>query len=123
MAQAYLILEAGERQFPLIEGQSWAVGRGDGCAVMIDSRSVSRLHALIQRRDAGDFSLVDLGSRNGSFVNSRRVSVPVVLQDQDRLLFGDQEMVFRNLSELASVLTLAETDTRNAPTTSLRTHS
>jgi ComF family protein len=28
---------------------------------MLDSRSVSRLHALIQRKDAGDLALVDLG--------------------------------------------------------------
>jgi hypothetical protein len=76
--------------FPLGEGQSWAIGRGDGCAVMLDSRSVSRLHALIQRRDAGDLALVDLGSRNGSFVNGTRVSFPVALNDKDKLLFGDQ---------------------------------
>jgi adenylate cyclase len=47
---------------------------------MLDSRSVSRLHALIQRRDAGDLALVDLGSRNGSFVNGARVSFPVTMR-------------------------------------------
>ena len=56
---------------------------------MLDSRSVSRLHALIQRKDAGDYSLVDLGSRNGSFVNNRRVSLPVPLNHEDRLVFGE----------------------------------
>src|ERR1700730_16870471 len=123
MSQAYLILEAGERRFPLATGQSWAIGRGDGCAVMLDSRSVSRLHALVQRRDAGDFSLVDLGSRNGSFVNARRVSVPVVLNDKDRLVFGDQELAFHNASHAASVLVAPGTNTRNAPTTALHTHT
>ena len=101
---AYLILESGGRRFPLWDGLSWAIGRGDGCAVMLESRSVSRLHALIQRKDAGDLALVDLGSRNGSFVNSRRVSFPVVLNDRDRLLFGDQQLVFRNPTQPASVL-------------------
>src|SRR5215470_2799120 len=95
---AHLHQEATDRRFTLADGQSWAIGRGDGCAVMLDSRSVSRLHALIQRRDAGDFSLVDLGSRNGSFINTHRVSVPVVLNDKDRLVFGDQELIFRNPS-------------------------
>ena len=90
---------------------------------MLDSRSVSRLHALVQRRDAGDFSLVDLGSRNGSFVNGHRVSLPVVLNDKDRLVFGDQELVFRNLSAVAAVAVAPLLDTRNAPTTSLHTHS
>jgi adenylate cyclase len=119
----YLFLEKARRRFPLASGQAWAIGRGDGCAVMLDSRSVSRLHALIQRKDAGDLALVDLGSRNGSFVNSRRVSFPVVLNDKDRLVFGDQELVFRNPSRSAAVLAVPETDTQNAPTTALHTHN
>ncbi len=118
-----LILEATGRRFPLVEGQSWAIGRGDGCAIMLDSRSVSRLHALIQRRDAGDFSLVDLGSRNGSFVNQRRVSTPVALQNEDRLLFGDQQMVFQDPVRSGAIAPEPLVDTRNAPTTSLHTHS
>jgi adenylate cyclase len=119
----YLTLEGSARRFPLCDGQSWAIGRGDGCAVMLDSRSVSRLHALIQRRDTGEFSLVDLGSRNGSFVNNHRVSLPVVLSDSDRLVFGDQELVFRNLADCGAVPSQSLVDTRNAPTTSLHTHS
>ena len=85
----YLLLQPGDRRWRLSNGPSWAIGRGDGCAVVLEGRSVSRLHALIQRREGGDFSLVDLGSRNGSFVNGRRVSVPVLLHDSDRLVFGD----------------------------------
>jgi adenylate cyclase len=116
-------VESNGRRFPLSDGQSWAIGRGDGCAVMLDSRSVSRLHALIQKRDNGEFALVDLGSRNGSFVNARRVSLPLVLNDRDRLVFGDQELRFRSTSRSAAVLTEPELSTRNAPTTALHTHS
>jgi adenylate cyclase len=85
---------------------------------MLDSRSVSRLHALIQRRDAGDFSLVDLGSRNGSFVNDKRVCIPQVLSDQDHLVFGDEKLVFRNPSPSTTVAAPG-TDTRTAPTFAL----
>lgn len=118
-----LLIESSGRRFQLADGQSWAIGRGDGCAVMLDSRSVSRLHALIQKRDTGDYALVDLGSRNGSFVNSRRVSVPVVLSDRDKLLFGDQELQFRNQSRASGALPEPELSTRNAPTTALHTHT
>ena len=93
--EAFLLLQPAGRRFPLNAGQSWTIGRGDGCAVMLDSLSVSRLHALIQRRDGGDFSLVDLGSRNGCFVNGQRVSLPRILRNDDRLVFGDQELLFR----------------------------
>ena len=116
-------MESSGRRFPLGEGQSWAIGRGDGCAVMLDSRSVSRLHALIQRRDAGDLALVDLGSRNGSFVNGTRVSFPVTLNDQDKLLFGDRQLIFRNPTRSASVLRASTVDLRNEPTTAIHTNS
>src|ERR1035438_3616478 len=120
---AFLILESTNRRFPLADALSWAVGRGDGCAVMLDSRSVSRLHALIQKKDDGDFCLVDLGSRNGSFVNSKRVSVPQVLRDNDRVTFGDQELAFHSLVNSSVTLPPLRTDTRNDPTTALHTHS
>lgn len=90
---------------------------------MLDSRSVSRLHALIQKRDNGDLAVVDLGSRNGSFLNSRRVSVPMVLHHEDKLVFGDQQLEFRSYSRAAVPASEVETTTRNAPTTSLHTHS
>jgi len=121
--EAFLLLESNGRRFPLTTGQSWAIGRGDGCAVMLDSRSVSRLHALIQRKDGGEYSLVDLGSRNGSFVNARRVSLPLLLNDKDRLVFGDQELIFRNPLAANSVLEAREVTTRNMPTTALHTHT
>jgi adenylate cyclase len=119
----YLVAESTGRRFPLGDGQSWAIGRGDGCTVLLDSRSVSRLHALIQRKDGGDLALVDLGSRNGSFVNGSRVSFPSVLNDKDRLVFGDQELVFRYPSRGDSIMASVSTDTRNEPTTALHTHS
>jgi adenylate cyclase len=119
--EAYLETAAGDRSYPLAGAQSWAIGRGDGCAILLDSRSVSRLHALIQRKDAGDYSLVDLGSRNGSFVNTRRVSVPVHLHDQDRLMFGDQELVFHTPVDFATVAS-AEINTRNMPTTMMHSN-
>ena len=62
-------------------------------------------------------------SRNGSFVNSRRVSVPVVLNDKDSLIFGDQQLLFRNPAPSSTALSAPTTDTRNAPTTSLQTRN
>lgn len=123
VSEAYLLLVGSDSRFPLVAGQTWAVGRGDGCAVLLDSRSVSRLHALIQRRNAGDYFLVDLGSRNGSFVNGRRVSVPMRLQDQDRLLFAEQELIFCNPLGTAVEPGALGTGTRNTPTAALNAQS
>ena len=123
VSEAYLVLVGSDRRFPLVAGQTWAVGRGDGCTVLLDSRSVSRLHALIQRRNAGDYFLVDLGSRNGSFVNGRRVSVPMRLQDNDRLVFAEQELVFCNPLGTGTEPGGLGTTTRNTPTAALNAQS
>ncbi len=49
---------------------------------------------MLQRMETGEFYLIDLGSRNGSFVNGRRVSVPVTLHSGDHLTFGQTELDF-----------------------------
>ena len=121
-SEACLLLTGSGKTFSLDSGRTWAIGRGEGCAIQLDSRSVSRLHALIQRWDAGDYYLIDLGSRNGSFVNRRRVSLPLRLHDQDRLVFAEQELLFRNPTETSTQPT-AGTSTRNQPTESLHSES
>ena len=118
----YLLCLSNNRRFLLQDGQSWAVGRGEGCAVMLDSRSVSRLHALIQRKDAGNLAVVDLGSRNGSFLNGKRVSVPATLRDKDRIVFGDQELIFLNPTRPAGATPPQPPDMRDEPTTALHTN-
>jgi adenylate cyclase len=127
-SETSLVLGSTGRRFPLTAGQTWAIGRGDGCAVLLDSRSVSRLHALIQRRETGDYSLVDLGSRNGSFVNGHRVSLPTVLNDRDKVLLGDQELVFQSAASSVGPAgqgsaVVPGVDPRSLPTTALHTHT
>lgn len=108
------------RTAPLTNGRSWAIGRTDGCALVLDSRSVSRLHALVQRLENGSFCLIDLGSRNGSYVNGRRVSVPQALADGDDLVLGDSHIRFHCTS--GAIPTVRATDTGVA-TSALLAHS
>lgn len=49
---------------------------------------------MLQCTETGEFYLIDLGSRNGSFVNGRRVSIPVTLRNGDRLTFGQTDLEF-----------------------------
>lgn len=49
---------------------------------------------MLQCTETGEFYLIDLGSRNGSFVNGRRVSIPVTIRNGDRLTFGQTELEF-----------------------------
>ena len=105
----YLLLktESGNRYLPLVGSHCWTIGRSDDNNFVIPDRWISRNHAMLQCMETGEFYLIDLGSRNGSFVNGRRVSVPVTLRNGDRLTFGQTELDFftptnDNSSPLAS---------------------
>ena len=84
-----------ETTFPLVDRTVWTVGRSRRNEILADHEMISRKHAMIQRSGA-DFLLVDLGSRNGSFVNDTRVAVPVLLKHKDEVRFGGQKFLFLN---------------------------
>jgi adenylate cyclase len=89
-----LSTRSGDRYLPLQGIQCWTVGRSDNNNLVLSDRWISRNHAMFQAIDQGDFYLIDLGSRNGTFLNGRRVTVPVILQDGDLITFGQTELRF-----------------------------
>ncbi|BAC09962.1 adenylate/guanylate cyclase domain-containing protein [Thermosynechococcus vestitus] len=82
--------------FPLTGGNCWTIGRSEDNSIVLSDRWMSRNHAMIQRMGRGEFYLIDLGSRNGTFVNGRRVSIPIALHNGDRITFGQTELDFFN---------------------------
>jgi DNA-binding winged helix-turn-helix (wHTH) protein len=95
-------LVSGRREWLLAEGSN-LVGRDRGCAVRIDSPTLSRRHAHIFR-NGGQATLEDLTSKNGTYVNTRRVTQPVVLEDGDDVQFGSVTMTYRTLDLLPSTI-------------------
>ncbi len=85
-----------DQSIPFTVGTSWTLGRGPENTIVLKDKWTSRNHAVIQIMDSGNFYLIDLGSSNGSFVNGRRVSIPVALQSGDRVTLGttDMELIF-----------------------------
>ncbi|MEB3337664.1 MAG: adenylate/guanylate cyclase domain-containing protein [Leptolyngbyaceae bacterium] len=86
--------EFGDRHLPLASGSCWTFGRSDDNNFVLPDRWISRNHAMLQFMENGEFYLIDLGSRNGTFVNGRRVNIPVKLQSGDSLTLGQTEMEF-----------------------------
>jgi adenylate cyclase len=89
-----LYTASGSKRLPLTGGNCWTVGRSEDNDFVITDRWISRNHAMLQAMDNGEMYLIDLGSRNGSFVNGRRVNIPVTMKNGDRLTFGQTELVF-----------------------------
>lgn len=86
--------ESSQRYWPLAGNNCWTVGRSDDNNFVLGDRWISRNHAMLQYMDTGEYYLIDLGSRNGSFINGRRVSVPVTLHNGDAITFGQTELKF-----------------------------
>ena len=69
-------------------GEELTVGRAPGCQVSLESDSyVSQLHARVFTRD-GQLYVEDLGSTNGTYLNRKKVSGPMLVRRGDRLQVG-----------------------------------
>ncbi len=87
-------LDVGEQPFPLV-GKTFSLGRAKDNNVIFTSPKVSRRHALVHAQGGSEFSLVDLGSSNGTHLNGRRVIQPMTLQHGDVIQIGEESLVFR----------------------------
>ena len=73
-------------------GPRTLIGRAPDCDVFLDDVTVSRRHAeLLHEGDR--FTIRDLGSLNGTFVNRRRVE-SAELHDDDEVQVGKYRMTF-----------------------------
>jgi len=68
------------------------IGRSEHNDLCINSKFISRHHALFVRHGAATF-LMDLNSTNGTYVNSRRISNQVVI-DEDIISVGNHGIKF-----------------------------
>jgi FHA domain-containing protein len=76
----------------LLGGPRTLVGRSPDCDVFLDDVTVSRRHAEVLH-DAERFTIRDLGSLNGTFVNRRRVE-SAELHDDDEVQIGKYRLTF-----------------------------
>jgi hypothetical protein len=72
------------------------IGRGVDADVMVPFETVSRTHAQLTRDASGRYTVMDIGSKNGTFVNGQEIPPhqATELKDGDRLRLGNVEGVF-----------------------------
>lgn len=73
-----------------------SIGRGQDCDIVLDDKKASRKHAVI-RRTGVTFSVKDLGSANGTFLNGAKIEEKELTGD-DILKIGSVEFRFLALS-------------------------
>jgi FHA domain/zinc-ribbon domain len=77
--------------FPLERTQT-TIGRTPDCDIFLDDVTVSRRHAIVAK-GAGTFTLEDLGSLNGTFLNRHRIE-QADLENGDEVQIGKYRLIF-----------------------------
>jgi DNA-binding winged helix-turn-helix (wHTH) protein len=85
-------ITVGKQEFILDSGET-LLGRDPAARVYVEHPSVSRRHARIAI-EADEAILQDCGSRNGTFLNGRRVDGPATLHHNDIIALGPITLVF-----------------------------
>jgi len=79
-------IKIGPQEIVLHYGET-LVGRSDECSLCLDDERLSRVHAKLIATET-QIGIVDLGSRNGTYVNDVRVRNPLQLNSGDRIRMG-----------------------------------
>src|SRR5262245_65307746 len=79
--------EGSERRLTFTEPEV-TIGRVPGNDVVLPKGNVSKRHSRIVLKD-NRFIVVDLKSTNGTYVNGRKITSPLVVKSGDKIYIGD----------------------------------
>lgn len=96
-AVGWVVVLNGElrgRDFRLVDGKN-TIGTAADCDVVLTDPYLSSKHAVI-RHENGIFTLVDLDSTNGTYLNERKCAKDDLI-DNDKVRLGRTELKFKSL--------------------------
>ncbi|MGD8863718.1 MAG: FHA domain-containing protein, partial [Myxococcales bacterium] len=95
-----VITERGGAQQQLdFGGSEISIGRIEGNDVILPKNNVSKRHARMVFKD-DRYIVIDLKSTNGTYVNGRRISAPMVVAPGDKIYIGDFILSLRAASRV-----------------------
>ncbi len=114
---AKLRITAGSaKPYELEIGDTTTIGRSkDNVVCLSASPNASRQHAFIRSVDGHHYQLIDLGSRNGTYLNDSRVVAPVTLESGASIRIADNVIVFEQAPQAAPVAPPELPSTPKAP--------
>ncbi len=97
LARLFWRTPEGEEQQLALEARPVVIGRNPDCDVSVVHARVSRRHAEI-RCDGHTFTLLDLGSLNGTFMGGQRLAAPQPLKNGDCFSVGPIPFRFEQIA-------------------------
>jgi two-component system cell cycle response regulator len=97
-----------------LEREALTVGRGPYANLRLNDEGVSRMHARFDHA-TGSVTVVDLESRNGTYVNGERIEEPRGLLDTDQVAIGTAVLRFavQTAAEIRLALQVYEASVRD----------
>src|SRR4029077_11810669 len=80
--------KGGEQKRLEVDKPEETIGRVQGNDIILPKGNVSKRHSRIVLK-AGKFIIVDLKSTNGTYVNGRKITSPLVIKGSDKIYIGD----------------------------------
>lgn len=99
-SEVWAYLNVGEYMNIPINHWENVIGRAKSCDIQLDDMSVSRNHGTLTRNNDGKWRYMDLGSKNGAYINGYKVepNSEVDIELGDRFRFGVVDCVLFPIS-------------------------
>ncbi|WP_079132208.1 MULTISPECIES: FHA domain-containing protein [Streptomyces] len=96
MGSALMVVRRGPNSGSrfLLDGELTTAGRHPESDIFLDDVTVSRRHVEFRRGSDGSFTVSDVGSLNGTYVNRERIEAGVPLSNGDEVQIGKFRLVF-----------------------------
>ena len=79
----------------LLDSETVSVGRHPDSDIFLDDISVSRRHGVFARSGSGGgYTVTDLGSLNGTYVNRDRIDSEIALSGGDEVQIGKYRLIY-----------------------------
>ncbi|MCH9811413.1 type III secretion system inner membrane ring subunit SctD [bacterium] len=86
--------------FALHKGESYVIGTdGETSDILLHDLSISKNHARITLSENGEASIVDLQSKNGVYVEGKKIENDRLLKPEDLIILGTTSLVFIDMNQ------------------------
>src|SRR5215211_2370561 len=79
------------RRYKLADGE-YVIGRRSDCQIFVPDMRVSRQHARVWKAPDERWSLEDLGSNNGTFLNGIKLQGAMLIKHQDEISISNNRI-------------------------------